>query len=45
VGLISEVVLRLVKLQKKGAKSRHLAENLNWLFTEKGGKLKLSAQG
>ena len=44
-GLTSEGILTLVPLPKRGAKSCHWAENLNKLFTVKGGKFKLSAQG
>ena len=43
--LISEDILTLVLLPKKGAKLLPWAENLNKLFTVKSGKLKLSAQG
>ena len=45
VGLFSEDILTLNPLSKKGAKSLPWAENLNKLFTEKGGKFKLSPQG
>ena len=44
-GLISEGILTLVPLPTKGAKSLSCAENLNKLFTVKGGKFKFSAQG
>ena len=37
--------MTLVTLQKKGAKSCNCADNFNKLFTVKGGKFKLSAQG
>ena len=43
-GLISEGILTLVSLPKRGAKSGPWAENLNKLFTPKGGKFKLSVQ-
>ena len=46
-GLISEGILTLLPLlplPTKGAKSLPSAENLNKLFTEKGGKFQFSAQ-
>ena len=43
--LISEGILTLVPLQKKGAKSHPWVKNLNKLFTEKGGNFDISAQG
>ena len=42
-GLISDGILTLIPLPKKGTKSLHWAENLNKLFN--GGKFKLSVQG
>jgi hypothetical protein len=44
-GLISEVILTLVTLPTKGAKSLPRAENLNQLFIFMGRKFKFSAQG
>ena len=45
-GLILEGILTFVPLPKKSAKSLPWAENLNTkLFTEKGGKFKLSSHG
>ena len=44
-GLISEGILTLVLLPPKSSKSLPFAGNLNKLFTEKGWKLKFSAQG
>ena len=44
-GLISEGILTLVPLPKRSANSLPWAENLNKLFTVKGRKFKLSAEG
>ena len=44
-GLISEGVLTLIQLPKKGTKSLLGAENSNKLLTVKGGKFKLLAHG
>jgi hypothetical protein len=44
-GLISEVILTLVPLAKRGATSWPWAENLGKFFSVKAGKFKLSAQG
>ena len=44
-GFMSEDTREFLKCQNKYSKSLYRAENLNKLFTVKGGKFKLSAQG